>query len=166
MKWNIEMYNLSNDFEPIVKEIVASKKSINIEGRAEVGKSHFINTLKTELDIKGLKYVALAPTNKAARVIDGMTIHKFIASFKLESFLNGKYEYIFIDEISVVQEIFYKFFIYLQRANPKIKFIIAGDYNQLLPICDRLDDCNYQYSLALNQLCEGNEYIIKTQAFR
>ncbi len=79
MKWNIEYDNISNDFEPIVKEIVASKKSSNIEGRAGVGKSHFINTLKTELDIKGIKYVALAPTNKAARVIDGMTIHKFIA---------------------------------------------------------------------------------------
>ena len=82
MKWNIEYDNLSNDFEPIVKEIVASKKSINVEERAGVGKSHLINTLNTELDIKGIKYVALAPTNKAARVIDGMTIHKFIASFK------------------------------------------------------------------------------------
>ena len=60
----------------------------------------------------------------------------------------------------MVQKILYKFFIYLQRANPKIKFIIAGDYNQLLPIGDRLEDCNYQYSLALNQLCEGNKYIL------
>ena len=57
MKWNIEIDNLSNDFEPIVKEIVASKKSINIEGRAGVGKSHFINTLKTELDIVAIKRV-------------------------------------------------------------------------------------------------------------
>ena len=91
-----------------------------------------------ELDNRKLKYVSLAPTNKAAGIISGGTIAKFIAYFNMKSFMNNKYDYIIIDEISMVQEIYYKFFIYLERANPKIEFIIAADYSQLLPVKDRL----------------------------
>ena len=90
------------------------------------------------MDERKLKYVSLGPTNKSCRVINGITICKFIASFNMKSFMDGKYDYIFIDEISMVQEIYYKFFIYLKRANPKIKFIIAGDFEQLLPVKDRV----------------------------
>ena len=57
----------------------------------------------------------------------------------------------------MVQEIYYKFFIYLKRANPKIKFIIAGDFEQLLPVKDRVTKCDYKNSLALHELCDGNK---------
>ena len=137
-EWNITNDCIDNDFKPLVKQILDSKKSINIDGRAGVGKSFFIKNLHQEMDERKLKYVSLAPTNKACRVIDGITICKFIASFKMKSFIDGKYDYIFIDEISMVQEIYYKFFIYLKRANPKIKFIIAGDFEQLMPVKDRV----------------------------
>ena len=39
---------------------------------------------------------------------------------------------------------------------PDIKFIIAGDFAQLLPVKDRIEDCNYKNSLALHELCDGN----------
>ena len=71
--------------------------------------------------------------------------------------MKNKYDYIFIDEISMVQEIYYKFLIYLKRMNPKIKFIIAGDFEQLLPVKDRLHVCYYKYSLALHDWCHGNK---------
>ena len=67
--------------------------------------------LHTEMDKRKITYVSMAPTNKACRIIKGKTIHKFIASFNIKSFTVQKYEYIFIDEISMVQEIFYKFFV-------------------------------------------------------
>ena len=51
---------------------------------------------------------------------------------------NLNYEYSFVDEISMVKEIFYKFFVMIQRIKPNIKFIIAGDFNQLPPINDRI----------------------------
>ena len=76
--------------------------------------------------------------------------------------MNNKYDYIIIDEISMVQEIYYKFFIYLKRANPKIKFIIAGDYAQLLPVKDRLENCFYKNSIALNELCDGKQLQLTT----
>ena len=74
--------------------------------------------------------------------------------------MEGKYDYIFIDEISMVQEIFYKFFIYLKRANPNIKFVIAGDFEQLLPVKDRIRRCDYRNSLALHELCDGNKLLL------
>jgi ATP-dependent exoDNAse (exonuclease V) alpha subunit len=66
------------------------------------------------------------------------------------------YEYIFIDEVSMMSEMFYKFFIVLKRMMPKIKFIIAGDFAQLLPVKDRIENCDYKNSLALHELCDGN----------
>ena len=39
---------------------------------------------------------------------------------------------------------------------PDVKFIIAGDFAQLLPVKDRVEDCNYKNSLALHELCDGN----------
>ena len=156
-EWNITNDCIDNDFKPLVKQILDSKKSINIDGRAGVGKSFFIKNLHQEMDERKLKYVSLGPTNKSCRVINGITICKFIASFNMKSFMDGKYDYIFIDEISMVQEIYYKFFIYLKRANPKIKFIIAGDFEQLMPVKDRVKKCDYKNSLALHELCDGNK---------
>ena len=60
----------------------------------------------------------------------------------------------------MVQEIFYKFFIYIKRANPNIKFIIAGDIEQLLPVKDREKNCYYKNNLALQELCDGNKLIL------
>jgi hypothetical protein len=50
--------------------------------------------------------------------------------------------YIFIDKVSMMIEMSYKFFIVLKRMIPDIKFITAGDFAQLLPVKDRIEDCN------------------------
>jgi ATP-dependent exoDNAse (exonuclease V) alpha subunit len=63
---------------------------------------------------------------------------------------------VFVDEISMVPELFYKFFISMKRLRPNIKFIIAGDFEQLLPVKDRVEGCDYKNSHALNELCDGN----------
>ena len=76
--------------------------------------------------------------------------------FQLKTFKDKKVNYIFIDEISMVSELFYKFFIVLKRSLPDIRFIIAGDFAQLLPINDRIIDCDYKESFELNELCSGN----------
>jgi len=67
---------------------------------------------------------------------------------------DDKFDYLFIDEISMVHEYFYKFFITLGRVRPELKFIIAGDFSQLLPVNDRLE-CDYKSSPALYELCSG-----------
>jgi len=60
-----------------------------------------------------------------------------------------------VDEISMAQEIFYRFFVYLNRVVPETKFVMAGDFAQLLPVRDRIADCCYKGSIALHELCDG-----------
>ena len=154
--WTITEDIKDNDFTYIIKNILDSKQSTNIDGRAGVGKSTLIKLLQAEMTNRGIKFISLAPTNKAARVINGQTIHKFIlANSSRKIMTESKYDYIFVDEISMVQEHFYKFFITLKRLRPELKFIIAGDFEQLLPVNDRVE-CDYKTSPALYELCDGH----------
>ena len=153
--WTIQNDIQSNDFKILVDQILDSKKSINIDGRAGTGKSTLINMLQAEMKLRGISFKTLAPTNKAARVIHGQTIHKFLLANSSRKVMDCfKYDYIFVDEISMIHELFYKFFITLKRVRPELKFIIAGDFLQLLPVNDRLD-CDYKTSPALYELCDG-----------
>jgi len=65
-------------------------------------------------------------------------------------------KYIIVDEISMVSEIFYKYFTIIKKFRPDIKFIIAGDYAQLGPVKDRIGEFNYKDSWCLNELVDGN----------
>jgi len=145
----------SNDFKILVNQILDSNKSINIDGRAGTGKSTLINMLQTEMEKRGISFKCVAPTNKAARVVNGTTIHKFVLSHSSRKIMtDDKFNYLFVDEISMVHEYFYKFFITLGRVRPELKFIVAGDFSQLLPVNDRLE-CDYKNSPALYELCSG-----------
>ena len=144
-----------NDFKPLVDTILNSKKSVHIDGRAGCGKSTLIKLLQKELDNKKMKYMSLAPTNKASRIIDGQTIHKFVAGNTDKSIKEMNINYIFIDEVSMMTENFYKYFLVLKAKRPDIKFILSGDYSQLLPVAERLENCNYKDSLALFELVDG-----------
>ena len=155
MEWTNFADVTDNNFEPLVKLVVESKQSIHIDGRAGVGKSNLIRNLQKELTEKNISFTSLAPTNKACRIINGKTIHKFIGSHTRTSLLSMNCKYIFIDEISMVPEKFYKFFIVLKTLRPDIIFIISGDFEQLLPVNDRIGECDYKASPALHELCDG-----------
>ena len=43
----------------------------------------------------------------------------------------------------------------MKRIRPNLKFIIAGDFGQLLPVKDRVEGCDYKGSHALWELCNG-----------
>jgi ATP-dependent exoDNAse (exonuclease V) alpha subunit len=74
----------------------------------------------------------------------------------MKALKNTDVSYVFVDEVSMVPEIFYKFFITMKRLKPELKFIIAGDFEQLLPVNDRVEGCDYKNSHALYELCDGN----------
>ena len=46
-------------------------------------------------------------------------------------------DYIIVDEISMCHEMFYKYFLVIKKIKPNLKFIIAGNFDQLLPVNDR-----------------------------
>jgi len=146
----------SDDFEMLVDLIINSGKSIHIDGRAGCGKTYLMNILIDQLKARGIEFVCLAPTNKACRLIGGETMHRFAVKATGSFIRETKIKYIFIDEVSMMAEMFYKFFIVLKRMRPDIKFIIAGDFAQLLPVKDRVENCDYKNSLALHELCDGN----------
>ena len=155
----IKQFNIvpdNDDFKYLVDLILDSGKSFHIDGRAGCGKTYLMKMLQNEMIQREIKYKSLAPTNKACRLINGETMHKF-ASMATGTFIRETdIKYIFIDEVSMMPEMFYKFFIVLKRMRPDIKFIIAGDFAQLLPVKDRIVNCNYKESQALHELCDGN----------
>ena len=56
----------------------------------------------------------------------------------------------------MVSEVFYKYFIVLKRSLPNTKFIISGDFEQLLPVKDRIGYCDYKNSPAIAELADYN----------
>ena len=146
-----------NNFEPLINTIINSDESFNIDGAGGCGKSHLINDLKKKLDELKKTYTVLTPTNLSALIVKGKTIHKFVSKIKkMESIYNLNYDYIFVDEISMVKECFYKFLLTIKRIKPNIKFIISGDIKrQFLPINDRAD-FDYEHSIALKELTDYN----------
>lgn len=151
--WEIKEDN--DNFEQLATELIESNKSFLINGRAGCGKSTLLKTIMTKLKDS---YITLAPTNKACRVVNGQTIHKFLAgAFNNKKSLMRKLDginYIIVDEISMVKELFYKVFLSIRRLKPDIKFILCGDFKQLKPVNDRYD-YNYENSPALYELCDG-----------
>ena len=70
-------------------------------------------------------------------------------------------DYVCVDEISMVKEVFYNFLIMTKKKKPNIKLIVVGDFNQLKPVNDRVN-VNFKFSLALHELCSGNHLELTT----
>jgi len=150
------------EFIDIVNDVIASNKGCLVTGIAGTGKTYLANLLVSELEKHG-KVVGkkIAPTNKAASHIKGETIHKFFMSLMLSQNYEKKllknlnnFDYIVVDEISMVKEVFYRFFTVIRRYAPKVKFIIVGDFEQFKPVQDTYHG-TYEHSPALHQLCDG-----------
>ena len=148
-----------DNFEPLVSKILEAKLSINTNGLAGTGKSTLIRQLQNEMDKRELKFASVAPTNKAARIIKGITINKFVAKHPAKILQKLQLDYVIIDEIRMMHEVFYKYLLILQKMKPNIRFIVAGNFDQLLPVNDRVSrhsEFDYYNSPALFELCSGN----------
>jgi len=138
--------------------LINSGKGVLIEGNAGTGKSTLFKKIFEK--IEGSKYVKLAPTNISAFNINGETLDKFCHRTLTSSKQIKKtcqYDYIFVDEISMVRETFYQVLLMIKNANPSIKFIIAGDFDQLPPVQDRIQGRSYKWSRALYELVDGQK---------
>lgn len=160
-----ELYwNTKEDYEGTVEDealrLINTNQSIHIDGRAGCGKTYLIKAIITELNDRKIKHMGFSPTNKGARLIYGKTIHSIFYKFNNNKKgllkLLDNVEYIFIDEVSMMIQDFYKLFILLKRLFPFIKFIIAGDYGQLPPVNDNWVG-DYENSPAMHSLCDGNK---------
>ena len=164
LKWNEYEDVNDNDFEPLVETIIESEQSFHILGRAGTGKSTLIKQIQEKLNEEKKIYITLCPTNKACLVIkDAMTLCKFSNKFKNKHTIkNLNIDYVFVDEISMVHEIYYKFLLIIKQLKPKVRFIISGDFKQLPPVCDRVVDIDYKNSNILYELSDKNRLTLST----
>lgn len=131
-------------------DLAEEGKSFCLLGKAGVGKSLVINTIRNGTD-KGKMghFLLLAPTGVAAINISGMTIHRLISDIRSRKEINnGVPVYgIIIDEISMVpailldelSETLQKF---MMTSEPfgGLQVIMIGDPGQLPPVTDKDPD--------------------------
>ena len=164
LKWDVQD-DYDGTAEEVAKVIVSSGKSFHIDGRAGTGKSYLVNRIIDELKSQKKHYLGFSPTNKGARIINGNTIHSIYFKYKsckrklIETMQN--IDYLFIDEVSMMIKDFYSLFSLIKKTFPHMKFIIAGDFGQLPPVCDNWDG-DYENSPAMNLLCGGNRIKLTT----
>lgn len=164
LQWN--SYIETDDFDKLTNQIIESNKGCFINGQAGVGKTYLTNMIIKKLEEKKKKLIKLAPTNKATRLIDGKTLHKFYIELNLSKHGEQKIiqnltniDFIIVDEASMMHEIFYRMLLLIQKYQPNIKFLVAGDFKQLKPVNDRYTG-EYENCVPLFNLCDGNKLVL------
>jgi hypothetical protein len=121
-------YEYLNKFNELSDKIIKSNQSYFITGPGGSGKRTLLKQIQSILTTQDKKHITLCPTNLAALLVGGMTIHKFSTKLKNQSQVESlDLDYIFIDELSMLGEVFYKFLMTIKKIRPDIKFIISGD---------------------------------------
>ena len=126
LNWNVveEPLEGQDDFKHIILAHILSGKSCFISGGPGTGKSWMLKQVEEAIgDCR-----RLAPTHATARLIQGGTIHTFVAR-QAASFQGT----ILIDEISMVQLPLLAALDRL-RADGKCRIICFGDFRQLPPV--------------------------------
>ena len=125
-----------------------------VEGRAGTGKSHLIKEIQKRLHILDIPYISLSPTNVACIGIDGITINRFINKVS-KNIKKCDAKVVIVDEVGMVSEQFLKFFSTFKRLKHSVKFILCGNFEQLLPVADRVKNGKYKDSPVFFELTSG-----------
>ncbi len=86
-----------------------------------------VNNLIKEIKNKGLDVTTLTPTNISAIIVGGETLdkcHKKLRSVEIIQSLIK--DYLIIDEVSMMKEIFYKMVTVIKKIKPETKIILVG----------------------------------------
>ncbi len=122
--WRVTPDVDDTNFTPLVDKIIESCQSWFINGCGDVGKTYLIKLIQKDLTDNNIEYSSLAPTNIAALLINGETLHKFVSKMKRKSCIQAmKIKYIFIDEFSMVHELFYQYLLTVKKIRPDIKLL-------------------------------------------
>lgn len=158
-----------NDFTKLAKRLLKANESFEIDAMAGCGKTTLLREIMSELDKRNETWLACTPTHKSAKVLyqdkkdpkrNAKTIHRALGALKFggwSSFAKyAKYNWIIVDEKSMVKENFFMLLYKIKKACPTTKFIICGDWGQLPPVMDRSATFNYAESYCIWDLCDGN----------
>ena len=152
-----------NNFAPLIEKII-NLDGCSIQGVAGSGKSTLINKLVNEIKNKDLDVTILTPTNISAIIVGGQTLDKFHKKLRsVDIIKNLVKDYIIIDEVSMMKEIFYKMVTVIKRVKPETKIILVGHSMQFPPVKDRIGDYqtnHYFNSDVFHELVHGNKLIL------
>jgi nucleoside-triphosphatase THEP1 len=162
-EWIDHNINDSDDYESIYNVLVENG-GLLLQGNAGNGKTFVAKKIAEKL---GNKVKILAPTNKASLNIGGNTIHSFMKmtedckiNSKLLKLINERYDYIIIDEISMITKHIWKILCILKKETD-IKFLLLGDDKQCPPVENEKID-NYFNHSAVKYLTNNNRNILTT----
>ena len=174
---NIEQENAVN--------CVVEGNNTFVTGSAGVGKSFFINKLKSVLDFLKKEYVVLAPTGIAAVNVKGQTIHRFfslrIETKTLDDYLQSCLKFskidwdnltiLIVDEVSMWNISLFNLCDSVCRFHKKsnlpfggIQLVLVGDFYQLCPIREKsecIDDPLYIFETSLWDTLKFNVHVLK-----
>ncbi len=163
-EWRDYDYNDSDNWEDIM-EVLDKKGGLLLQASAGNGKTYVAKQIAKKLMEKGYGVKIIAPTNKAGLNIGGSTIHKFLKidkegniSSKLLKIVKEKYQYIIIDEISMIGKELWKR-INLLKINSNIKFLLLGDEKQCPPV-ENEDIEDYFNHSAVKSICNYNRNVL------
>ncbi len=142
-------------------DLIDLKKGFMVNGKPGTGKSWTLNNIRERLDEEKIKYLVCAPTHSAAHKVNGETFHSIFGMSvdtgkiceKAMNKVKG-YEYLFIDECSMLTEEMINVLVILKKVKPKIKIGMFGDYAQLPPV-ENTDDATLKIKDKINQLVAG-----------
>lgn len=166
-EWEDYNYNDSDNWEDIM-EVLDKKGGLLLQASAGNGKTYVAKQIAKKLMEKGHGVKIIAPTNKAGLNIGGCTIHKFLRidkngciSSKFLKIVKEKYQYIIIDEISMIGKELWKR-INLLKINSNIKFLLLGDDKQCPPV-ENEDIEDYFNHPAVKSICNYNRNVLNVR---
>jgi hypothetical protein len=165
-EWEDYNFNDSDEWESIMK-VMIDNKGLLLQASAGNGKTYTAKMIASKL---GDRVKIIAPTNKAALNIGGSTIHRFlqineqgyIKANKLKK-IKEDYDYIIVDEISMVSKDLWRRLCLLKQEAPNIIFLLLGDEKQCPPVEDDVNINDYFNHPSVKYICNYNRNILNVR---
>jgi hypothetical protein len=157
--------NDSDRWEDIHK-LLDRNKGLLLQASAGNGKTYTAKMIASKLSGK---VRIIAPTNKAGLNIGGGTIHRFLELDKngyikqsLIKMIKAKYDYVIVDEISMIGRDLWRRLCLLKQELPDLIFLLLGDNKQLEPVEENgIND--YFNHPAVKYICNYNKNILNVR---
>ena len=141
-------------------------KGLLLQASAGNGKTYTAKMIASKL---GDRVRIIAPTNKAGLNIGGGTIHRFLELDKngyikqaLIKMIQTKYDYIIVDEISMIDKDLWRRLCLLKQELPELTFLLLGDEKQLSPVEENTIKDYFNHP-AVKYICNYNKNILNVR---
>lgn len=138
--------------------------SVLVVGAAGTGKSVLARRIASDHEARGARVARVAPTNKAAAHIGGITVHALFGLTNPEAFcdppdirsilrVRRAYDYVLVDEVFMCAGWMFGAMALLRALG--VSFVLSGDPHQLPPVGEEIDPLVVRDSSCVHDLCGG-----------